>query len=65
MYTVEARICGKYVAVDWKNNLRPAKRAAQKLWMEKGWIYIRIITPAGNTLQQFGDDYYFGKKEEA
>lgn len=65
MYTVEARICGKYVAVDWKSNLRTAKRAASKLWMEKGWLYIRILTPAGNILQQFGDGYHNGKKEEA
>lgn len=64
MYTVEARIARTYTAIDWKNNLNPAKRSALKLWSEKGWLYIRIITPAGKILQQFGDGYYFGKKEE-
>lgn len=64
MYTVEARIAGEYTPVDWKKNLKPAKRSASKLWMEKGWIYIRIITPSGRTLQQFGEGYYHGKLEE-
>lgn len=63
MYTVEARIAGTYTTVDWKNNLRPAKRAAHKLWFEKGWLYIRIISPTGKILQQFGEGYHRGKKE--
>lgn len=53
MYTVEHTIFGKYVAVDYKNNLRPAKQAAQKLYNE-GWLNIRIITPTGKVIQFHG-----------
>lgn len=64
MYTVEVKIFGAYTPVDWKNNLRPAKRAAYKLWFEKGWLYIRIISPTGKILQQFGEGYHEGKRKD-